>query len=101
VPVDREIVVERTGATSDAVPRARRPAVRRFLWAASSPTAHALSLSSRLLAPTVPELRARQALLDVRSFGVAVDPMERWLERQSSIASALGDLVAGDSPEAF
>lgn len=85
-----------------ALRSAQRPAVRRHLWrAAALPAADAaLLLSSRLLLPTAPELRALQLRLDLASFGHRpLAPVQNGLLRQSALADAVAQQLGGDAPE--
>jgi hypothetical protein len=106
VPVDHAIVLDEPDGSTRTIPRARRPAAQHYLWAASGGEVdrsdlRAISVSSRLTRSSSPELRSRQARLDVLSFSRLGPPHDPRLDAQSRLATSLADLLAGDDVEAF
>jgi len=106
IPRDRRILIERSGGAPLDVERVFRPAVRRFTWFRPDPFGRdpppaRLALSSRLLIPTDPLLKARQTELDLAAFSGLAHDVSRSVERQSAVASDLADAIAGRDPQAF
>jgi len=103
IPFDRKIVVDRGKGSEFEYTRVTRPAVRSFLWC--DPAAKddllwrnlsGLSISSRLVTPTLPELRAEQARLDLDSFARGSASRTESLLTQSRLASKITGRLCAD-----